>query len=146
MTKKGALGFLAVISLLAACANQPPKSKFIHTIDSLQTELAKVQAAYDSLNAAVRFNGDNCCDGRTIQFHQLETLGIKNTIDYIKKSLRSNPQLIPLDPVLGGHMHFTNIEVLTDQWIMASYEDGHIMGRSIFSYKIGPEKKYVSMN
>lgn len=135
-------GFLAVILLsMTACTGQRPQSGYIQTIDSLQKQLIKVEAAYDSLTAAVRFKETNWGDGPTIQFHQLEKQGIKKPVDFIKKSLRSNPHLIPLNPVLGGKMHFTNMQVLTDRWVMATYEDGHIMGRTIFLYSLGPEKE-----
>src|SRR5690554_2923601 len=35
--------------------------------------------------------------------------GIKNPVVFIKKSLRKNPNLIPLEAVLGGTMHFGKI-------------------------------------
>src|SRR5690606_38259454 len=53
---------------------------------------------------------------------------------FIDSSLRTTPEAIPLEPVLGGRMTFKNIQVLGDKWVIADYEDGHIIGQSIFSY------------
>ena len=53
--------------------------------------------------------------------------------------MRKHPELIPLDPVLGGEMQFRQVKVLTEDWVLASYDDGHIQGKSIFQYKLQPD-------
>src|SRR5699024_4379575 len=55
--------------------------------------------------------------------------GVEDPAEYIESHLRERPELIPLEPVLGGTMRFINIQVLGSKWIIADYEDGHIQGR-----------------
>lgn len=69
---------------------------------------------------------------------EFEKLGIENPRNYILETLKENAAVIPLQGVLGGTMFFTNIEILSTKWVIASYEDGHIMGRAIFSYELNP--------
>jgi len=66
--------------------------------------------------------------------HQLLGLDAPDPERYIDSSLRATPEVIPLEAVLGGRMTFKNIQVLGDKWVIADYEDGHVMGQSIFSY------------
>ena len=64
---------------------------------------------------------------------------IENPEEFIATALKGHPELIPLEPVLGGTMEFRQIEVLTDDWVLARYDDGHVQGKAIFSYKLSPE-------
>lgn len=57
-------------------------------------------------------------------------------IEYICDSLRNNPKLIPMDGILGGTMHFEKIDLLSSEWVIAEYNDGHTMGKAIYKYKI----------
>ena len=78
-----------------------------------------------------------------MESRMFKEIGIDAPESYIREMLQNNPSAIPLDGVLGGTMFFTDMEVLSTKWIIASYEDGHIMGRSIFTYKIDPETMEV---
>ncbi|NGM62209.1 hypothetical protein G5B30_09810 [Sphingobacterium sp. SGG-5] len=60
---------------------------------------------------------------------------------FIDSSLRATPEVIPSEAVLGGRMTFKNIQVLGDKWVIADYEDGHVMGQSIFSYSWNDNEK-----
>jgi len=62
--------------------------------------------------------------------------GITNPSEFIERNLRERPELIPLKPVLGGTMHFTNMQLLSREWIIADYEDGHIQGRAIYKFEL----------
>lgn len=55
---------------------------------------------------------------------------------YIRKSLKNKPEEIPMEGVLGGTMEFRKIDILTGQWLLAIYDDGHIQGKSIFRYEL----------
>lgn len=94
-----------------------------HVIDSLQQVIDEGQMANPWFNTAL--------EGRV-----LLRKGIENPEAHIKQSLREKPELISIKPVLGGTMRFTNIQVLGSQWVIAEYEDGHIMGRTIYEYSI----------
>jgi len=57
----------------------------------------------------------------------------------IINDLISHPELIPYDGVLGGKMGFyypDEIRVLTDRWVLAGFDDGHINGYMLLSYSI----------
>ncbi|NJM80605.1 MAG: hypothetical protein HC854_15115 [Flavobacterium sp.] len=41
--------------------------------------------------------------------------------------------LIPLKAVLGGALSFDDIQIINN-WIIASYSDGHVSGSSIYEY------------
>ena len=57
--------------------------------------------------------------------------------------LRKHPELIPFDGVLGGTMGFYDpegIHILSDRWVFAGFDDGHINGYMLLSYSINDEK------
>jgi len=62
--------------------------------------------------------------------------GINNPTEFIEKSLREKTELIPLKAVLGGTMHFGNIQILSKEWLIADFDDGHVQGRAIYKYKL----------
>ena len=68
-----------------------------------------------------------------------------DTIDdprkFVISALQQQTEKIPLDAVLGGNMEFRQIEVLTEDWVMAIYDDGHIQGKSIYEYELQPNGK-----
>lgn len=67
---------------------------------------------------------------------KLKEKGIANPEEFIKNSLRKKPELIPLKAVLGGTMSFRNIQLLSSEWLIAAFDDGHIQGRGIYKYKL----------
>lgn len=74
---------------------------------------------------------DDLYDGRA-----LLKKGIAEPAEFIEKSLREKPELIPLKAVLGGTMHFGKIQPLGSKWVIVYYDDGHIEGRAIYKYKL----------
>ena len=70
----------------------------------------------------------------------LET-GIPNPMEYVAESLRKRTDLIPLKAVLGGTMEFERIELLSHNWVIADYSDGHIEGKAIYSFSLNKEGK-----
>ncbi|MGI6451468.1 MAG: DUF4362 domain-containing protein [Desulfitobacteriia bacterium] len=73
-------------------------------------------------------------------------VSIDNTPDhqkYIINDLMQHPELIPYDGVLGGTMGFydpESIQVLSDRWVFAGFDDGHINGYMLLSYRINDGK------
>ncbi len=67
--------------------------------------------------------------------------GIEDPAAFIKSALREKLDLIPIKAVLGGTMHYNNIQLLGDQWLIADFEDGHVYGKAIFQYTIGKNDK-----
>lgn len=62
--------------------------------------------------------------------------GIKDPETFIENKLREKTDLIPLNSVLGGSMQFRNIQLLSSEWLIADFEDGHVQGRAIYKYKL----------
>lgn len=61
----------------------------------------------------------------------------------IINDLMQHPELIPYDGVLGGTMGFYDLEsiqVLSDRWVYAGFDDGHINGYMLLSYRINDGK------
>ncbi|HHV64455.1 MAG TPA: DUF4362 domain-containing protein [Peptococcaceae bacterium] len=61
----------------------------------------------------------------------------------IINDLMQHPELIPYEGVLGGTMGFYDPEsilVLSDRWVFAGFDDGHINGYMLLSYRISDGK------
>lgn len=65
-----------------------------------------------------------------------EKLNIGDPVKYIKKELEKRKDLIPIEGVLGGTMHFSKIALLNGKWIYAFFEDGHIGGYLLIKYSV----------
>lgn len=77
-------------------------------------------------------------DSSTIEY-RLKQQGFEGSVQDIVANLIKHPELIPYEGVLGGKMGFYNkdeIYVLTDQWVCAYFDDGHISGSLLLGYKI----------
>lgn len=104
--------------------------------DSLISLIEKQQKTIDSLE---QFRTDESHDGYPILFGRAFR-DIEDPEAFIAEDLGQRPELIPLDAVLGGIMAFRKIQVLSDKWVMTTYDDGHIQGHAIFQYQLTPEK------
>lgn len=61
-------------------------------------------------------------------------------IERIKRDLMEHPGLIPFEGRLGGTMGFydpSSIHVLSDTWVYARFEDGHVQGGMLLEYDVG---------
>lgn len=69
----------------------------------------------------------------------LKQQGFNGSIQDIIDDLVKHPELIPYAGVLGGKMGFyspENICVLSDKWVYAGFDDGHINGYMLLAYSI----------
>lgn len=102
-------------------------------LDSLSTALEEQRRRADSLELLMQ-------KGEVASEHNLFTERKYDTIDnppeYIKQALREKPELIPAEAVLGGTMDYREIKILTDEWLLATYDDGHIQGKTIFRFEV----------
>lgn len=112
-------------------------------IDSLTNKIEKLRNENSSLredlmdkSAETNYWFANDFEGR-----KLMDQGIVNPSEYIADQLKNRPEIIPMKAVLGGKMHFLNVQVLGREWIIADYEDGHVLGKAIFKYKVGKDGK-----
>ena len=104
-------------------------------IDSLKNENLMITGQNDSLRDRVESISNYWFDKDT-EGASLVKKGIENPEQFVETSLRNNLELIPLDAVLGGTMRFGKMQLLGKNWIIAEYDDGHILGRSIFKFEL----------
>ncbi|HLR26686.1 MAG TPA: hypothetical protein VK112_12540 [Fodinibius sp.] len=138
MNDRISLQILMLSIALISCSGAEQEKTQSATVDSPQTALRTIKTERDSLREILAadsvvsdpwFYPDS--DGRSF----IEQ-GIEKPEQYIADALRERPGLIPLDPVLGGTMHFIHIKVLGSQWVVAAYEDGHITGKTLYQYDL----------
>lgn len=105
-------------------------------VDSLSTELEKQKQQNDSLQRLV----ENRNESQDIPiYYGREFDSISNPEEFISNTLRQQRDLIPMEGVLGGNMEFRQVEVISEEWVLAIYDDGHIQGKSIFEYELQPD-------
>jgi hypothetical protein len=124
-----------VLILMAGCSQSGPSKQA--EIDSLANELSFYKIQNDSLHRLL----DKPVKDQNSWFDKDYdgTLLAGKTSDpekYIVDALRKRKDMIPLKAVLGGNMNFGNIQVLGSEWIIAEYDDGHILGRSLYYYRV----------
>mgnify|MGYP002356525675 FL=1 len=109
-------------------------------IDSLKNENLMITGQNDSLRDRVESISNYWFDKDT-EGASLVKKGIENPEQFVETSLRNNLELIPLDAVLGGTMRFGKMQLLGKNWIIAEYDDGHILGRSIFKFELNSDNE-----
>jgi ABC-type microcin C transport system permease subunit YejB len=69
--------------------------------------------------------------------------GLSNPVQDIISNLMKHNELIPYKGVLGGTMRFYEKEIiiLTNKWVLAYFEDGHIGGYLLLEYDISNDGK-----
>lgn len=124
--------FLAVIG----CKNEDREIENRNAeLDSLSNELTQQQELNDSLQYMMEKS--ELATGFPIYFgREFDT--ISNPEEYISNALKAQNDKIPAEAVLGGTMKFRQVQVLTEEWVLAIYDDGHIQGKSIFEYELQP--------
>lgn len=134
---------LCLTLCLIACTNSHKNT--ILEIDKteleiLKSKVIKLEKEKDSLQKIIidKQRYENRWFG-AMESKPYKELGVLNPKEYILKALKEEINIFPVEAVLGGRMYFTDIEILSTKWLIASYEDGHIMARSIFSYNLHPE-------
>lgn len=105
-------------------------------LDSLSRELAKYKRTSDSLKALIE-KGDIAADYPLFFGKKFDS--IENPEEFIKNSLKQQPEKIPLKPKVGGTMAFREVKVLTEDWVLGTYDDGHVQGKSIYKYRLKPD-------
>ncbi|MFO8146703.1 MAG: hypothetical protein ACQEQB_02170 [Bacteroidota bacterium] len=123
-------GFLIV---LISCGRSSEEKLLSEKVDSLKTELVAMQQANDTLS-------DHLMKKAFVTRNYPEYFdSIAEPEKFVLDRLQEHPELIPKEAVLGGTMRFTSLYFINDELIVAEYEDGHVMGKSIFSYQ--PDRK-----
>lgn len=71
----------------------------------------------------------------------LQKKGLSSPEEDIIADLSAHTELIPFKAVLGGKMFFSAVQILSDKWVAATFEDGHIVGFMILKYKVSDSGK-----
>jgi len=124
------LKYLLLLNLILACGKPSEDTSAEKKVNSLETEIVRLKMENDSL-AVMLQNKSFKTKEYPKYFDSIEQPEV-----FILEKLREKQDLIPKKPVLGGTMHFTSISFINDHLILAEYEDGHIMGRAIYQYKM----------
>lgn len=138
---------IVIILLNISCDEFNRKENLLYKVDelknendSLKKENLRLEKTTDSLksikDSELNYWFDN--DHKALEFKRLE---INNPEEFIKNSLRKRTDLIPIQATLGGSMKFGKIQILGEKWLIAEYDDGHILGKSIYSYKVNSNKE-----
>jgi len=104
---------------------------------------ARIAAVADSLRAAGRGHAREPARAVLLPASDLAALGrlgLEDPVRQILGDLERHPELIPFPGVEGGTMRFypSQSAVLTREWAYGYFEDGHIAGRGLFEYRVGP--------
>jgi len=120
----------SLLIMLGSCGKSSEEKQRAVEIDSLKTEILELKRAMDTLSDQLMKK-----NYLTKDFSSYFD-SIPDPEQFLLEKLREKPELIPKKAVLGGAMHFTSVSFINNHLILAEYEDGHIMGRSIYQYKM----------
>lgn len=122
---------LSTIVLLLSCADSSEEGKELaEQVDSLKIEIMELQQANDTLS-------DHLMKKSYLTREYPSYFdNISEPEKFILEELQEDKTLIPKEAVLGGSMRFTKVSFINDELVVAEYEDGHVMGRGIYRYKI----------
>lgn len=115
----------------------------------LEKELSQLQHDHQALTAEIADLREQLSEARQDahnrpglmdwEIEELRKKGLRGPVDDLISDLQEHPQLIPHGGVLGGTMAFgfpEKIHVLTDRWVLAYFEDGHIAGWMLLEYQV----------
>ena len=107
-------------------------SEQIGTISNLNSEIEKREEIIKKLPKLEPY-----------MVEKLKTKGLKGDCQEIISDLMKHSELIPYEGIVGGKMGFydeSKIHVLTDQWVLAEFNDGHIGGYMLLKYEYSNNK------
>lgn len=122
--------FLPLLILLIACGMPSEENDLSKKVDSLEQEIRELKEANDTLS-------DHLMQKAYVTRSYPQYFdSIPEPEEFLLEKLRERPELIPKEPVLGGTMRFTSVDFINDDLIVAEYEDGHVLGKAIYSYSM----------
>lgn len=122
---------IIILLCILSCKKDNQSKNLIVKVDRIKVKNDSLTKIVTQDKTELNYWYDEQYDGE-----KLKEKGIANPEEFIKNSLRKKPELIPLKAVLGGTMHFRNIQLLSSEWLIAAFDDGHIQGRGIYKYKL----------
>jgi len=106
---------------------------------AIQAEKEQLTAQVADLRARYEQQPQNQLGLLPWEIEELRKKGLKNPVSDLVADLQKHPELIPHEGVLGGTMAFgfpEKIHVLTEHYVLAYFEDGHIGGWMVLEYSV----------
>lgn len=135
------LPWLAVLALAVACLTL--YGKLYQSRESLvvcEAENHDLREQLDVANMAPLLSSQREIQPQLSEFElrQLQRKGLANPVFDLVQDLASRSDLVPAEAFFGGSMHIISAEtyVLTDRWVLAGFEDGHIRGNLWLEYEV----------
>ncbi|SCY33734.1 hypothetical protein SAMN05192588_2342 [Nonlabens sp. Hel1_33_55] len=122
-----------VIFLILICFSS---CKEVEQAETYQADIEILKEQVDSLKLISEKAQSNYWFDYEFDGNKLVKNGISNPEGFIENSLRKNEELIPINAALGGKMGFGNIQVLSSEWLIAEFDDGHILGKAIYKFSL----------
>lgn len=130
---------LLIFATLGCQNKQRELQEMEHVVDSLSGVVEAQQRRNDSLEKI----SQNIASGDLPVYFKKEFDTIEDPRSYSINALKQQREKIPIDAVLGGSMEFRQVEILSEDWVMALYDDGHIQGKSIYEYELQPNGQII---
>ncbi len=125
------LFLLGICIFFFSCSNTASADKeLLQKIDSLQIEIAELKEANDTLSDQLM---KKVFVTKSYPYY-FDT--ISQPEKFLLEELSKGSNLIPKEAVLGGQMRFTSVNFVNDNYIIAEFEDGHILGKALYSYSL----------
>tara|TARA_R100000935_G_C2795530_1_gene147974 strand:- start:39 stop:470 length:432 start_codon:yes stop_codon:yes gene_type:complete len=124
------LVYVVIFIIIVSCGKSAEEISLSQQVDSLQTEIIALQKANDTLS-------DHLLKKSFVtQNYPVFFDSIAEPEEFILQELRQRPGLISKKAVLGGTMRFTQVTFINEDLLIAEFEDGHIMGKTVFQYRL----------
>lgn len=130
-------------SLPAQLETHDPSLDRVAALEKEIVGLKECIEGYRQLAATGRIYADSPSSYVTAE---LKDKGLANPVSDLRADLKRHPELIPYKGSLGGTMgfHFPDkIHVLSSQWVLAYFEDGHNGGHVLLKFEV-TDKSLIS--
>jgi hypothetical protein len=131
-TMKKLTFIVPVLCCILGCTEINQTENLMARVDTLQTQNDSLTSLLTEKRAEVNYWYEGEYDGV-----ELINQGIQNPSAYIETNFRKQTDLIPIEAILGGPMSFNRVQLLSSEWLIADFSDGHIQGRAIYKYELG---------
>lgn len=134
---KRLLTYLILLIVAAGCENNDAVNLKINlSLDSLKTANTLIIMERDSIQELNNLLSRELKSNIWLDEDYFNDKGITNPTELVYEALSQKPELIPLKAVLGGNMSLGRVQLLSSKWLIAEYDDGHVMGKSLYEYDI----------
>ncbi|QED37609.1 hypothetical protein FK178_07665 [Antarcticibacterium arcticum] len=122
--------YVLFLVTIVSCGKSSEEISLSQEVDSLKTEITALHRANDTLS-------DHLLKRSYVTLNYPAFFdSIAEPEEYILQELQQRPGLISKKAVLGGTMRFTRVTFINEDLLVAEFEDGHIMGKTVFRYRL----------